>query len=282
MFHGPTAIAAGLITQAQLRSPAWRRLLRGVYADADLPVTHELRCRAVARYALATGGALAGRSAATILGPGLSEPQDPVEVVVPAPDVRSRTSEVINHVADVPPADLCQVRGMPVTTPLRTCWDLGRWLPVTDAVVLVDRFLQSGLVTAPELAAYAARRKGLHGAARFASVSSLVDGRAESPQESRLRVALVLAGLPIPQVQWKIHDAAGFVARVDLAYPAWRIAIEYDGVWHANADQLSRDRRRLNRLQAAGWLVIHVTSDRLRNDLPSLLNELNGAIAVRR
>jgi very-short-patch-repair endonuclease len=119
------------------------------------------------------------------------------------------------------------------------------------------------------------------GSARFARVVSLVDGRAESPQESRLRVAMVLGGLPKPEVQWDIRDATGFVARVDLAYPQWRIAIEYDGVWHAGADQLHPDRRRLNRLQAAGWTVLHVTSTRLRNDLDGLLNEIAGMIHLR-
>ncbi|MFC7484646.1 endonuclease domain-containing protein [Luedemannella flava] len=87
---------------------------------------------------------------------------------------------------------------------------------------------------------------------------------------------IVLSGLPAPQVQWEVYDAAGFVARVDLAYPEVRVAIEYDGLWHASADQLHHDRRRLNRLQAAGWLVIHVTASRLRDSPDAVLREITG------
>jgi len=93
----------------------------------------------------------------------------------------------------------------------------------------------------------------------------LVDGRAESPPESRVRVLLAQAGLPaVPQFTVRDRDGA-FVARVDLAYPALRVAVEYDGVWHADAAQFRRDRRRLNRLVDAGWVVLHVTAADLRD-----------------
>ena len=67
------------------------------------------------------------------------------------------------------------------------------------------------------------------GAVRMRQAVALSDGRAESPPESRLRVLLALAGIPaVPQ--HTVRDGSGqFVARVDLAYPDRRIAIEYDG-----------------------------------------------------
>jgi hypothetical protein len=37
-------------------------------------------------------------------------------------------------------------------------------------------------------------------------------------------------------------------------------ATGYDGLWHAEAGQFSRDRRRLNRRQAAGWRVFFGTA----------------------
>ena len=280
IFHGPSAIRDGLLTQAQLRSAAWRRLMRGVYADSRLPDTHELRCRAVATYLLPGGGVIAGRSAATLLGPGLSNAADPVEILVPA-QARPRSREVMAHGSALAPDEWCVVRGMPVTTPVRTCRDLTQWLPTVEAVVLVDRMLRGNLVTAVDLSGYAARRRGAPGSARFTRVLSLADGRAESPQESRLRVTLVLAGLPAPRVQWEIYDAGGFIAGVDLAYPDAMVAVEYDGAWHASTDQLHRDRRRLNRLQAAGWRVVHVTSTRLRDEPDTLIREVAAAIRDR-
>lgn len=56
----------------------------------------------------------------------------------------------------------------------------------------------------------------------------------------------------------------GVVARVDLAIPTLRVAVEYDGAWHALREQLEADRRRLNALAEAGWQVVHVTAAMLR------------------
>jgi very-short-patch-repair endonuclease len=52
---------------------------------------------------------------------------------------------------------------------------------------------------------------------------------------------------------------------VDFAYPDLKIAIEYDGLWHAEPGQFEKDRKRLNRLSAEGWLVIFVTAADLRH-----------------
>ncbi|WP_344079172.1 endonuclease domain-containing protein [Luedemannella helvata] len=289
LFHGPTAVTKGQLTRAQLRSSAWRPVIRGVYVDSTIPPSHELSCRAVAKYLLPDSGAIAGHSAATLLGPGLNDDSAPVEVLVPRPVGRTwfvpRTAGIVAHTATFPPSDVRTVRGMPVTTPLRTCWDLTQWSTPEDAVVVLDRFLRLGLVTPPELADHGRARRertGTRGTRRFARAVAWADGRSESPQESRLRMAIVLGGLPKPDLQVQVHDSAGFIGRVDLAYEALRIAIEYDGAWHASLDQLQKDRRRLNRLQAAGWLVIHVTADRLRHDRPTLLAEIRAAIRSRR
>ena len=52
---------------------------------------------------------------------------------------------------------------------------------------------------------------------------------------------------PAPVAQFRVFDDDGFVARLDFAYPELRLAIEYDGLWHAER-RPSCDRRRLNRL----------------------------------
>ena len=91
-------------------------------------------------------------------------------------------------------------------------------------------------------------------------IAELADGCAESPPETTLRLLILRAGLPVPTAQYRVFDDEGFVARVDFAYPELTFAIEYDGAWHGEAGQLGRDRRRLNRLSAAGWRVFFVTA----------------------
>jgi very-short-patch-repair endonuclease len=113
---------------------------------------------------------------------------------------------------------------------------------------------------------------------RFQRAVALADPAAESPQESRLRVRLVRAGLPTPVSQHVIEHDGAFVARVDLAWPYARVAVEYDGLWHAAEEQIHADRRRLNRLANAGWTVLHVTSRRLRDDFPGIVAEITAAL----
>ena len=65
---------------------------------------------------------------------------------------------------------------------------------------------------------------------------------------------------------WCECRGRGFAARVDLAWPDRRVALEYDGVeWHGTAAQLGRDRARLNALLGAGWVVLHATARTLRD-----------------
>jgi very-short-patch-repair endonuclease len=94
---------------------------------------------------------------------------------------------------------------------------------------------------------------------------ALADGRAESPQETRARVKLVLAGFPPPVPQFEVRVDGQFVARLDLAWPEARVAVEYDGVWHAGPRQLTLDRLRTNRLLDAGWRVYSLTAGDLKD-----------------
>ena len=165
-----------------------------------------------------------------------------------------------------------------MTTPVRTCWDLARWVELVEAVVLVDQLVACRAVTLAGLRDYALSRAGDRGWRLALRAADLADPGSESPPETRLRVRLVLAGLPRPETQYVVRDRGRFVARVDLAWPAARVAIEYDGLWHGDPTQFHHDRRRLNRLLGTGWLVLHVTAQRLREDLPGLIRELRTAL----
>lgn len=281
VFRGSDATSRKLLTVHQLRSSAWVRVGHDIYADSRLDRDHGLACQATSLW-LPADAAIAGPSAAYLYGvEHAAEFGDDVHVVVP-PACRTAARRGLRvHHARISADEIVTVGGVARTTPLRTAWDLTNWLDLVPAVAVLDGLLGCRLVTAGGLQALAASRYGQRGAQRAGRAFRLADGRAQSPPESRLRVRLVLAGLPPPVPQFPVRLAGGVVYHPDLAWPQFRVAVEYDGHWHATPDQLHRDRRRLNQLVAAGWIVLHVTSQRLRGDLSGVVREAGEALRSR-
>jgi REase_MTES_1575 len=121
-----------------------------------------------------------------------------------------------------------------------------------------------------------ARLRGVRQAQRALELSSPL---AESPPESRLRLRLVLAGLtPIPQYDVYAPDGR-WLGRVDLAFPAARVAIEYDGrEVHERVDVFVNDRRRQNALVTAGWTVLRYSAEDLRLRPEAVVAEIRAAV----
>jgi hypothetical protein len=236
-----------------------------VYADASLPLDHRLAARGV-RLVCPQGSVFGGLTAVYLAGGHeFATADDPVELILP-PGTRWRPgSGVVVRTAAASGDVVRDEQGLRRTGPVRTAVDLIRRGPVDDGVVLLDRLVHAGLanLTAVRDAADALPR--CRGSAQARTVARWADGLAESPPETRLRLLLIRAELPPPVAQFRIFDQLGFVARVDLAYPELRLAIEYDGVWHAEPGQFARDRRRLNRLSAAQWRVLFVTALDMRD-----------------
>ncbi|MFE9916152.1 endonuclease domain-containing protein [Micromonospora sp. NPDC005553] len=170
---------------------------------------------------------------------------------------------------------------IPRSDPGRAAWETAVWLDPIRAVAIVDSLLGQGLADRDTLSTMAARNADRPGGRRARWVFDLADGGAESPPESQLRVRLVLGGLPRPAVQHPVRLPTGVVLHPDLAWPQYRVAVEYDGEWHSGVEQLHRDRQRLNQLVGAGWLVLHVTSRRLHGEFPAVLREVREALVSR-
>jgi hypothetical protein len=251
--------ALGATTVGRLRGPAYRRLAHGVYDQADAPLTLERRILAW-RKAILPGAVLGGWSAALALGVDWVDTPDDVEVILdaerripPRPGLRIRGDLLL-------PGETVTTRHGLATSGPRTAFDLGRRGSLESAVAAVDAVLRASRSTPAELRAVETMHPRVRGVRMLRQAIDLADPRSESPPESRLRVRLVTGGLPAPVPQWEVHDEFGrFVARLDLAWPGARVAVEYDGDQHRERRHHTRDLLRHNRLRALGWHVLQVS-----------------------
>jgi hypothetical protein len=210
VFLAADALAAGTLTPKQLRGGSWRRLFRGVYADPRLPVDHGLFCRG-AMLVLPAGSVLSGRSAAWLWGARYAAGvPDPVEACVPlGSGGRNRRGLVLRR-AGVAIEHVAERDGLAVMTGTRAAWEVAATHRPDVAVPVLDEMLRMGIVASGPLHDFAAGLTGRPGSTRARQAIDLADGGAESPPESRLRLALVRRGLA-PHTQVPVRDAAGRV-----------------------------------------------------------------------
>ena len=169
------------------------------------------------------------------------------------------------HRSRLEPSEISKRRGLTVTTKTRTFADLGRRLPLVQAVTALDQALHLRLVTKRALSDWATAHTGFRGVARLRRAIELAEPATESVMETRLRLLLVLAGLPRPWAQTVLTNSDGvFLGRVDLYYPEQKLAIEYDGATHRG--RLASDNRRQNRLIDAGYRLLRFTASDVLSD----------------
>jgi hypothetical protein len=270
------AKAAGL-SRASLQGSQWRNLFRGVWVHVDLPDTRETRLAAV-RLVLPLGYFICGLTAAWIYGIDVQDRRADLVWMGcrTGRRLRARFGCLVREIT-VDDADLQLVDGVLMTTPLRTVFDCGRWLPVVEGTVVADAISHSGAITLDELTAYTRSHRALRGIRSLDAVLDLMDPKSESPMETRVRVLVVRAGIPRPESQVVIRDpAGGFVARADLGYREQRVALEYDGAVHW--EQRRADDRRRDAMRALGWTVIVVSREDYYDDPDNILRMVRKAL----
>ena len=245
------------VSRASLLGASWRRLGRGFYAWREIAEAPKTRLIA-AKLRLPDAAVFTGPTAAWLHGLDVP-PCSPIEAAVPSTSSTSKLGGMVVRRCSIPAAETSIRRGLRVTSAVRTIADLACRLPLTDAVALLDMALHRHLVNSERLGDWASTHTGYRGVRRLKRALELADPAAESVMETRLRLLLVLAGLPHPTSQVSLRDDFGlFLARPDFYYPGARLAIEYDGATHR--ESLAADNRRQNRLIDAGYRLLRFTA----------------------
>jgi very-short-patch-repair endonuclease len=269
------ARAAGL-TWDNLQSANYRRLPPGIYVAANLPDT-PLQRLAAARLRLPPTAVFSGLTAAWLHGLDVSPP-DLIQVTLPAGSSVAMRAGVRVRRTGLSARDVVTRQGMPVTSLLRTLLDLGAMLPLIEAVTVADMALHQRLINLDLLLSAVQAGTGSRGAGRQRLMVDHAEPRSESAMESRLRMRLVLGGLPRPLAQVDLHNARGrFLGRADLYYPSHRLVIEYDGSTHR--DSLVHDNRRQNQLLAAGYTIFRFTAADVLGAPDRVVAQIRGELA---
>lgn len=257
VFIGSEAIASATVTRHELQR-WYEPIFPGVYAQKRQRLS--LRDRTEGAWLWSRRRAvIAGVAASALHGARWVDADIPIELVWsntrPPRGIVAR-EQLLAH------DEIARVAGMPVTTPARTAYDMGRYLSRRRAVARLDALMRATPFSAEDVLLLAKRYPAARGIRRLRSVLPLIDGGAASPKETWLRLLLIDAGFPIPSTQIPVVDGYRCLAMLDMGWREFGVAVEYDGDQHrSDRRQYVKDQWRLRKLGELGWVIIRVIAE---------------------
>lgn len=254
-FLGTEALRNGSVSERGLRR-GYDRIYRDVYLARGTDMTAE--SRAVAAWLWSGRQAtLGGLSAAALHGSKWIDAELPAELFRRN---GKKANGILIHRDELLADEATVLHDINVTTPARTAFDLGRRGRRIAAVIRLDALANATGLAPSRIWPLVDRHSGVRGLVQLREVLDLMDGGAESPQETRTRLVLVDAGLPRPRTQVRVGRW-----RVDMGYEDFKVGLEYDGPQHWEDPEIrARDIEKYADLSARGWVIIRVGAELLR------------------
>ncbi|MCI2957398.1 endonuclease domain-containing protein [Agromyces atrinae] len=209
------------------------------------------------------------------------------------PDSRPRLDGVIGHTLSAKRTRVVELDGLRLTDPATTWAQLSTLVKLDDLIAAGDFFVTGeeprgepyprALSTLGELREARVRYGRTPGATLLREALPRVRFGPLSPRETLVRLRIVDAGLPEPELNWEVRDRFGrVVALIDLAYPEHLVGIEYEGDGHRERDRFRADIHRRERLEDLGWTIVRLTADDTSIDRdPQRVREMTNRIARR-
>ncbi|MGA9869723.1 MAG: hypothetical protein WBQ44_01050 [Rhodococcus sp. (in: high G+C Gram-positive bacteria)] len=187
-------------------------------------------------------------------------PLDKVTFTIGRTYAGKRGRHRILHGSPIPPADLTEVDGFPVTTPARTVVDLARTLALTPAVCVGDAALRTGATTRHDIDRALAESRNRTGIARARQAAAMMSDRSDSVGETRSRMLLDTLPLPPPLLGQWVYDEIGIpIGRASFLYPDHGVLGEFEGQGRFGAHPApwsAQDERRRDDFRSLGWVVV--------------------------
>jgi very-short-patch-repair endonuclease len=276
VFTVAQARAAGVGPQ-RLKAPDLCRLSHGLYArtDADLTVVDLARA-----HCGPSGEAVAcGPTAAELLGmplPYRLRAHETGRIDVTA-ETRHRDSAYVrwHQLGALGAQEVLEVQGIRATTRVRTWADLSAVLTVDELTMVTDhlirwpRFRFEGrrrpYADLGDLRVVAEGRPGRRGTTTLRAALGQARVGSDSPAETMLRLHLLRAGLPAPQLNRAIAEGGVGLGEPDLSWPEFRVCVEHEGPSHLTRDQQERDIARTEARTRHGWIEVRTVAADLRD-----------------
>ncbi|KGN30428.1 hypothetical protein N802_07220 [Knoellia sinensis KCTC 19936] len=170
--------------------------------------------------------------------------------------------------------------GLPVTGPAQTFIHLAVRLDLVDLVCFGDRLVARGAISPEELVQATLAWQG-HGRRASIAAARLVRERSESVPETQSRLLMVLAGISEPTCNHPYLVGGIERYRLDLAWPEFKVALEYDGRWHDKPEQRAKDEIRRKEMRDAGWIIIVIRAEHLYDDPAGVVRDVSDALRSR-
>jgi len=206
-----------------------------------------------------------------------------------ADSCKPRRRNVVGHQLSFKPGEVMMFDGVRLTSPARTWLDLAAVVGIDELVAAGDSIVvehggefplpRQPLANLSDLQRLVSQHPGMRGVRKARVALDLVRVGADSAQETILRLALVRAGLPEPVLNVVLRNGLGHpVVWPDAAYPEYRVALQYDGSHHGDADQYRRDIRRAALTEALGWREIRVEKSDLEGERPLVVEKVRSLL----
>jgi hypothetical protein len=200
---------------------------------------------------------------------------------------RVRRAGVTGHRVRLIPGELTDVDGIPVTAPPRTWLDLAAVLPLNYLIAMGDQLIRQprpSLELRSEPYAYKddlrlliRQHPNMKGVEKARLALDEMRVGADSFPETFLRLALLDARLPEPELQLRLEPEDTRSPAADMGFRRYRIALQYDGAHHLTREQQTRDNRRDEAFRSAGWAYFKVNADDLAEGFDSVITRIKRA-----
>lgn len=201
-----------------------------------------------------------------------------------------RRKGVCGHRVVIRPQDVATRDGFRLSTPGRTWLEVASLCSVRELIIMGDQLVRHPYprfegrtephTTVQDLAALLDGSRGAPGRRRCLTALGWIRVGADSVQETALRLALISAGLPEPTLQVPAKPGFRWSPRADLGYPAFKLAIQYEGDTHFTPQQQRADQRRDNIFLAEGWRVLRFNAEDSREGFQRAVSQVSAALGL--